>query len=101
MNEVIDRKSGMPITLSILYMEVGRRIGLTVDGVGFPGHFLVKAEAEGDEIVIDPFNAGDIKSDEDLQAMLEQIYGGKVRLPIETFSRRCRRSKFSSACSAI
>jgi regulator of sirC expression with transglutaminase-like and TPR domain len=80
LNDVIDRKRGLPITLSILYMEVGRRIGLILEGLGFPGHFLVKAEAEGDEIVLDPFNAGDVKSYEDLQAMLDQIYGGKVRL---------------------
>ncbi|HEX6768689.1 MAG TPA: tetratricopeptide repeat protein [Candidatus Binatia bacterium] len=80
LNDVIERKRGLPITLSILYMEVGQRIGLTIDGVGFPGHFLVKTKSETDEIIIDPFNAGDVKSHEDLQAMLDQIYGGKVRL---------------------
>ena len=80
LNEVIERKRGLPITLSILYMEVGRRIGLALEGVGFPGHFLVKTKSEGDEIVLDPFNAGDVKSYEDLQAMLDQIYGSKVRL---------------------
>jgi regulator of sirC expression with transglutaminase-like and TPR domain len=79
LNEVIERKRGLPITLSILYMEVGQRIGLAIDGVGFPGHFLVKTRAAGDEIVIDPFNAGDVKSFEELQALLDQIYGGRVR----------------------
>jgi len=80
LNDVIDRKRGLPIALSILYMEVGQRVGLAIEGVGFPGHFLVKTKAAGDEIVIDPFNAGDVKSLEELQAMLDQIYGGKVRL---------------------
>lgn len=80
LNEVIDRKRGLPITLSILFMEVGQRIGLAVEGVGFPGHFLVKAQSQGEEIVIDPFNAGDVKSSEELQAMLDQVYGGQVRL---------------------
>ncbi len=80
LNEVIERKRGLPITLSILYMEVGQRIGLAIEGVGFPGHFLVKTKSAGDEIVIDPFNGGDVKSFEELQAMLDQIYGGKVRL---------------------
>lgn len=80
LNDVIERKRGLPITLSILYMEVGQRIGLAIDGVGFPGHFLVKTKSETEEIIIDPFNAGDVKSHEDLQAMLDQIYGGKVRL---------------------
>jgi len=80
LNDVIDRKRGLPITLSILYMEVGRRIGLTIDGVGFPGHFLVKTHSAGDDIIIDPFNAGDIKSYEDLQSMLDQLYVGNVHL---------------------
>ena len=79
LNDVIDNRRGLPITLSVLYMEVGRRIGLTLDGIGFPGHFLVKTIAEGDEIVIDPFNAGEIKSHEDLQTMLDRLYGGQVR----------------------
>lgn len=80
LNEVLDRKRGLPITLSILYMEVGQRNGLAVEGVGFPGHFLVKTISEGQEIVIDPFNAGDVKSYEALQAMLDQFHGGRVRL---------------------
>ena len=80
LNDVIDRKRGLPITLSILYMEVGQRIGLAIEGVGFPGHFLVKSKSAADEIVIDPFNNGDVKSFDELQAMLDQIYGGQVRL---------------------
>ena len=79
LNEVIETKRGLPITLSVLYMEVGQRVGLAIDGVGFPGHFLVKTKSAGDEIVLDPFNAGDIKSHEDLQTMLDGLYGGKVR----------------------
>ena len=80
LNEVVDRKRGLPITLSILYMEVGQRIGIAIDGVGFPGHFLVKTKSGREDIVIDPFNAGDVKSFEELQAMLDQIYGGRVPL---------------------
>lgn len=78
LNEVIERKTGIPITLSVLYMEVAARVGLTIDGVGFPGHFMVQAQADGNEIVIDPFNGGEIKSREDLAAMLQQMYGGKL-----------------------
>ena len=78
LNEVIERKTGIPIALSVLYMEVAKRIGLTFDGVGFPGHFMVKAIAEGNEIFIDPFDGGEIKSLDELAAMLEQMYGGKV-----------------------
>ena len=78
LNEVIERKTGIPITLSVLYMEVAGRVGLTVEGIGFPGHFMVKTEADGNEIVIDPFNSGDIKTEEDLTAMVQQMYGGKL-----------------------
>jgi regulator of sirC expression with transglutaminase-like and TPR domain len=78
LNEVIERKTGIPITLSVLYMEVARRAGLTLDGVGFPGHFLVKGVGDGEEIVIDPFNSGEIMSREDIDKMLFDLYGGKV-----------------------
>jgi len=79
LNEVIERKTGIPITLSVLYMEVGRRAGLRLDGVGFPGHFLVKSVGDGEEIVIDPFNGGEIKSREDIDTMLFKLHGGKVK----------------------
>ena len=76
LNEVIDRKLGIPISLSLLYMEIGRRLGVKLDGVGFPGHFLVKVSGREEEIVIDPFNAGEIKSRESLDEMLHGLYGG-------------------------
>jgi regulator of sirC expression with transglutaminase-like and TPR domain len=59
-------------------MEVAQRVGLMLDGVGFPGHFLVKRVGDGEEIVIDPFNGGEIKSREDIDKMLFDLYGGKV-----------------------
>jgi regulator of sirC expression with transglutaminase-like and TPR domain len=83
LNQVIERKTGIPITLSVLYMEVAKRIGLAFDGVGFPGHFMVKTIAEGNEIFIDPFDGGESKSQEDLDALLGQMYGGKVEMRAE------------------
>ncbi len=80
LNRVIERKTGIPITLSVLYMEVGQRIGLNFNGVGFPGHFLVKTAIDSNEIVIDPFNDGEIKSPKDLDQMLREMYGGNVGL---------------------
>jgi regulator of sirC expression with transglutaminase-like and TPR domain len=80
LNEVLDRKTGIPITLSILYIEVAQRVGLAIEGVGFPGHFLVKHSQQGVEIVIDPFARGDIKSREDLTRMLGGVYAGQVPL---------------------
>lgn len=80
LNEVLDRKLGIPISLSVLYIEVARRIGLDLKGVGFPGHFLVKAPAGEDEIIIDPFNGGEIKSRESLDELLSGLYGGQIGL---------------------
>jgi len=80
LNRVIERKTGIPITLSVLFMEVAQRIGLNFNGVGFPGHFLVKTAIDNNEIVVDPFNGGEIKSPKDLDQMLREMYGGKVGL---------------------
>jgi regulator of sirC expression with transglutaminase-like and TPR domain len=91
LNEVIERKTGIPITLSILYMEVAQRIGLALDGVGFPGHFLVKCAKEGGEIVIDPFDRGEIKSREELRLMLERLYGRAIALRPEFFKPASKR----------
>ncbi|MGH7766946.1 MAG: SirB1 family protein, partial [Candidatus Binatia bacterium] len=82
LNDVIERCKGIPITLSVLYMEVARRAGLKLHGIGFPGHFLVKyVGEEGEivqEIVIDPFDQGEVRTLEELQEMLDRLYGGKV-----------------------
>lgn len=86
LHEVLDRKIGIPISLSVLYIEVGQRVGLAIDGVGFPGHFLVKHGSPGAEIVIDPFQGGEIRSREDLKTMLENNFGSAVTLQ-ESFLR--------------
>lgn len=75
LNAVIDRKLGIPITLSVLYMEVGQRIGLQFAGVSFPGHFLVKLPLDNALIVIDPFNGGIALDEDDLKQRLRQTYG--------------------------
>jgi regulator of sirC expression with transglutaminase-like and TPR domain len=80
LNEVLDRKTGIPITLSVLYIEVAQRIGLPLCGVGFPGHFLVKYCAADQEIVIDPFDGGEIKSQASLEKLLYEQYGGELAM---------------------
>jgi len=75
LNEVLDRKLGIPITLSIVYMEVGRRIGLNLQGLSFPGHFLVKTETDEGDIVLDPFLGGAVLSEEDLLQRLRDRFG--------------------------
>src|SRR5579862_1089571 len=56
LNKVLDRKLGIPITLSLVYQEVARRCGLPIVGVGFPGHFLAKYVTESGEILLDPYH---------------------------------------------
>jgi regulator of sirC expression with transglutaminase-like and TPR domain len=75
LNEVLDRKRGIPITLSVIYLEVGRRLGLPLVGVGFPGHFLVKYSGADGEMVLDPFAGGATLSREDLVQRLRRMYG--------------------------
>lgn len=80
LNEVLDRRMGIPITLAIVYLEVAARAGLTLVPVSFPGHFLVKHTAAPAEVIIDPFNQGLEVSDKDLQHLLDGFYQGKVKL---------------------
>jgi regulator of sirC expression with transglutaminase-like and TPR domain len=58
LNDVLDRRTGLPITLALVFIEVGRAIGLELAGVNFPGHFLVKTMDDGPELLLDPFNRG-------------------------------------------
>ena len=75
LNDVLDRKKGIPITLSLVYMELARRHGLPVWGVSFPGHFLVKYAADSGEIIIDPFNQGAVMTRQDCDERLKSNFG--------------------------
>jgi regulator of sirC expression with transglutaminase-like and TPR domain len=75
-NQVLDRKLGIPVSLSLVYIEVARRIGFPVQGVGFPGHFLAKHVSHGKEIIIDPFNMGRILTINDCQELLDKFQDG-------------------------
>ncbi len=78
LNEVLERKIGIPITLSIVYMDIAKRIGLPLVGVGFPGHFIVKHSTL--DTVIDPFEKGQILSNADLSERLRQIFREPVQM---------------------
>ena len=73
LNEVIDRRTGIPLTLSILYMELGRRIGLPLQGVSFPGHFLVRLRLRRGTLVLDPFSGGAPQSESELRQRLQRV----------------------------
>lgn len=89
LNDVIDRRIGIPITLSILYMEIGRRVGVTLQGVSFPGHFLAKYVTDQGVIVLDPFNQGISLSEADLRERLRQSGGGvdSLDMPLSALLR--------------
>jgi len=79
LNEVIDRRRGIPITLSVLYMEIGRRIELPLEGVSFPGHFLVRLPMRGGTLVLDPFSGGKPQSEGELRERLQRVIPRVVR----------------------
>jgi len=80
LNEVLDRRTGIPLTLSIVYMEVARRAGLQIDGINFPGHFLVRCPdlAAAGHLVIDPFHGGALLSEQRCRLLLEKHVGQEV-----------------------
>jgi regulator of sirC expression with transglutaminase-like and TPR domain len=80
LNEVLDRRTGIPITLSAVAMAVGTRAGLPVVGVGLPGHFVVKALGDGAEVLFDPFHGGRVLEPEQCEALIEQVLGTPFRV---------------------
>jgi len=81
LNQVIDRKTGIPVTLAVVYMEVARRAGIDARGIGFPGHFLVQVPdpASGDKTIVDPFT-GKVLGDAELRSLLQRATGEKKEL---------------------
>jgi len=80
LNEVIDKKSGLPITMSIVYVEIGKFINLDLKIVGFPSHVLVKHE---EDLVLDPFNDGRLLDIDDLQEILDRNFDGQLEFESE------------------
>ena len=82
LNEVLDRRTGIPITLALVYIEVARRAGVGIDGVNFPGHFLLKVPAHpgatltrDDHVIVDPFHGGAVLSESDCRNLLRKHAG--------------------------
>ena len=80
LNDVLDRRLGIPITLSIVYLEIGWRLGLPLEGVNFPGHFLVRYHGEALQLLVDPFQTGQIRFEDEAQELLDRVYGGTVKI---------------------
>jgi regulator of sirC expression with transglutaminase-like and TPR domain len=80
LNEVLDRRTGIPITLALLYMEVARRAGLYVEGINFPGHFLMRCPARrglqySEDLIIDAYHAGALLSEDACRELLRKHAG--------------------------
>jgi regulator of sirC expression with transglutaminase-like and TPR domain len=89
-NRVLEERTGIPITLSLLYIEVARRVGIQIEGVGLPYHFMVRCRLPERSIYIDPFEGGLFFSQQEckerIKRMAEQITGGRVRLHTHWFA---------------
>jgi regulator of sirC expression with transglutaminase-like and TPR domain len=72
LTEVLDRRMGIPISLSVLYLEVSRRVGVLAQGVNFPGHFLVRVAVEDAWLFLDPYSAGRALTPADLEELLRK-----------------------------
>jgi regulator of sirC expression with transglutaminase-like and TPR domain len=82
LNEVLDRRTGIPITIAVVYLEVARRVGLPMDGVNFPGHFLLRSRERGGRgasaHIIDPFHGGALLSEQKCRLLLQRHVGSEV-----------------------
>jgi regulator of sirC expression with transglutaminase-like and TPR domain len=82
LNEVIDRKTGIPITLAVVYLTIAQNLDFPMVGIGMPGHFLIRPDFEEAGLFVDVFNRGEILFPEDCEAKLSQIYQQPVKLEL-------------------
>ncbi len=83
LNDVIDRRLGIPISLALVYLEIARRLNFPMVGIGMPGHFLIRPDVAEMEIFVDAFNQGEVMFPQDCQEKLTQIYQRPVTLQPE------------------
>jgi regulator of sirC expression with transglutaminase-like and TPR domain len=97
LNEVLDKRTGIPITLALVYIEVARRAGVRAEGVNFPGHFLVRAlqdlhtDDPDDGLIVDPFHAGAILDEGDCRSLLHRHMGEEAAFSPSLLARATRR----------
>lgn len=88
---VIDRRAGMPIALSVLYVQVGRELGWAVDGLNMPGHFVCRIEKDGERLIFDPFDCAKMLNAPDLRALLKKTQGEFAELSSEYYDAAANR----------
>jgi regulator of sirC expression with transglutaminase-like and TPR domain len=86
LNDVLDRHLGIPITLSLVVIEVGRRLGLELEGIGLPGHFIIGARVGGEHVLLDPFNGGSILTGDGCAELVGRALGRPVPLRAAYFA---------------
>jgi regulator of sirC expression with transglutaminase-like and TPR domain len=97
LNEVLDRRTGIPISLALVYIEIARRAGLRAEGINFPGHFLVRVlddlhtDDPGEGLIVDPFHAGAILNEHDCRALLHRHMGEDAAFEPNLLARATRR----------
>lgn len=97
LNEVLERRTGIPITLALVYIEVARRAGIRAEGVNFPGHFLVRAlhdlhtDDPGEGLIVDPFHGGAILDEHACRLLLHRHVGQQAAWGPELLARATRR----------
>jgi regulator of sirC expression with transglutaminase-like and TPR domain len=101
LHQVLDRRLGAALTLGMLYIEVGRRAGLSLAGVAFPGHFLVRFRSPAGEAIIDPFFGGDQLSADDLRNRIQSLAGTEVELSPEHLYEPGRRELLLRLLSSL
>lgn len=80
LNQVLDRRTGIPITLSLVYLELAKRIDFPMAGVGMPGHFLVRPTLAEMAIFVDAFRKGEVMFEEDCHDLIKTLYGPEARM---------------------
>ena len=92
LTEVLARKVGIPISLSVLYLEAARRLGIPAAGVAFPGHFLVRVDRAREPLILDPFGGGATLDRAGLEALLMRASGPDARLDDVSFAPASKRA---------
>ena len=83
LSQVMDRHLGIPITLSLVFMEVGRRLGLPAEGIGLPGHFIVRIDGEGEGLYVDAFHKGRLMTGRECLQAVQAMFKGRLNLRLE------------------
>jgi regulator of sirC expression with transglutaminase-like and TPR domain len=97
LNEVLDRRTGIPITMAVVYIEIARRAGVRAEGINFPGHFLVRTlqdlhtDNPSDGMIVDPFHAGAILNEADCRDLLKKHIGEDATFEPELLARTTRK----------